>query len=238
MINGNRILSIITARGGSKGIPHKNIIPILNKPLIGYTIEEAKKSIYIDTIIVSTDDPKIAEVTESYGVPVPFLRPVEIARDTSSSEDAVTHSIQWLKDNRNDIYQTFILLQPTSPLRRKEHIDEAIYKYTNTPEATSLISVTQVKQFPWWMKTITPDGFLQNFIGDQTRNTRRQDLPELFIPNGAIYISDVALFLTSGSFTAGNTLPFLMSEEDSTDIDDHFDIKLAELLLQERQNEN
>lgn len=232
MIKGAKILAIVLARGGSKGIPRKNIFPILGRPLIEYTIKEAKKSNFIDKIIVSTDDIEIAEIVKKYGIKVPFLRPKELAEDTTSSEDAILHAINWLESNGED-YDIVILLQPTSPLRRKDHIDRAIIEFLNDENANSLISVTNVRQYPHWMKMKTKNGYLKNFFNENNSNIRRQDIPELLYPNGAIYLADVNCFKNSKSFTSGKVLPFFMEEKDSFDIDDYLDIKIIEMIMNE-----
>lgn len=230
MKKGKRILAIVLARGGSKGIPRKNIYPVLGRPLIEYTISEAKKSNYIDKIIVSTDDIEIAEIVEKYGIKVPFLRPKELAEDTTSSEDAILHAINWLESNGEE-YDIVILLQPTSPLRRKDHIDRAIIEFLNDEKANSLISVTNVKQFPHWMKIITEDGYLKNYFNDSPTNKRRQDIQELVYPNGAIYITRVNEFRTIKSFSYGKVRSFYMDEIDSFDIDNKIDLEIIEMIL-------
>lgn len=235
-IEGSKILALITARGGSKGIPNKNIINLEGKPLIGYTIEAAQKSSYISRIVVTTDDPKIAKESQLLGADVPFLRPAEFALDTSPSEDAILHAINWLEDSENCFYDTFVLLQPTSPLRTVYHIDEAIEEYYKSLDAVSLISVTPVKQHPAWMKVLSEDGSLKNYLGDQKRNTRRQDLPELYFPNGAIYLSDVSAFKETHSFVAGKTIPYFMDEVESLDIDTRSDLTIVSAIMREGRN--
>lgn len=230
MIQGKKNVAIITARGGSKGLPRKNVLPVLGIPLIEYTIVEAKKSQYIDKIIVSTDDFEIASITQKLGIDVPFIRPKELAEDNSTSEDVILHTLNWLSQNDND-YDFFILLQPTSPLRKANHIDEAIELFSATENANTLYSVVEVSQFPSKMKEIASNGFLENYTNDFKDFKRRQDFPKLFYPNGAIYISTTERFLELQSFDEKKLIPYKMNQIDSIDIDTELDLIFAEFVL-------
>lgn len=165
MINGKTILGLIPARGGSKGIPWKNLVDLGGKPLIARTIESSLKCGMIDRTIVTTDSEKIAEISRKYGADVPFLRPNEFALDESNSYDAIFHAIDWLKENENIEYDYICLLQPTSPFRNHEHINEAIKKLFKTKNALSLISVTEAHVGPYWMVEKNEFGFLKHLDG-------------------------------------------------------------------------
>lgn len=233
MYKDKKILAIIPARGGSKGIPYKNIMDICGKPLIAYSIEAAKKSKYIDYTLVSTDDTKIKEVSLKYGASVPFLRPEEISNDTAKSIDVVIHGINYLKENGEE-FDYVVLLQPTSPLRTCKDIDEAIETLIKREEE-SLVSVCEVEENPVLMRVIKDNSLqeIMNFDGD---NLRRQDLPTVYIFNGALYINKVSMLLKDKAFVDKKTLPYIMEKEKSIDIDNKIDAKLAELILKENSD--
>jgi CMP-N,N'-diacetyllegionaminic acid synthase len=230
MIEKKSIIAIVPARGGSKGLPMKNIIPIQGKPLIEYTLCEAQKSKYIDKITISTDSIQIADIAENLGFPVSFMRPRELATDFAPSEDVIMNAIEYHEES-GDCFDILLLLQPTSPLRTVEHIDQAISLFLDFPQATSLISVAKVRQYPHWMKVLSPDGWLKSFLGGQKRNTRRQDLPDLYYPNGAIYLATVEHFKKHQSFNTGYMLPYVMGEKYSFDIDGEIDAKIVEMIM-------
>jgi len=233
MINNNKVLTIIPARGGSKGIFGKNIIDFCGKPLIAWTIDEALKSSYIDLVIVSTDDPLIASVSEKYGAKVPFTRPKELATDTATSSSVILHALEWFSKNEKTEYPVFILLQPTSPLRNYKHIDEALEIFVKHPEAKSLVSVREVIDHPAWMKIINAGNFLENYEKEDNYITRRQDLPGLYMLNGAVYIMRSEDFRKDKTFFVPECFPYIMDEKTSIDIDSKLDLKLAEIIKKE-----
>ncbi|ABK60377.1 Acylneuraminate cytidylyltransferase [Clostridium novyi NT] len=229
-----KILAIIPARGGSKGIPHKNIMKIGEKPLIAYSIEAAKESKYIDYILVSTDDTCIKEVSLRYGAKVPFLRPDEISTDRAKSIDVVLHGIDYLKEH-NENFHYVILLQPTSPLRTSDDIDTAIESVIEANK-DSLISVCECSENPILMRTIEKEKLkpVLEFNGD---NLRRQELPTFYVFNGAIYINKVDMLQNKKEFVDENTMPFIMDIKKSIDIDNMIDAKIAEMILKENKND-
>lgn len=230
MIYGKTVLAIIPARGNSKGIPGKNIKLLGGKPLILWTIEAAKESKFIDRIIVSTDSEEIAGVAREYGAEVPFMRPSKLASDEASGADVILHALRWFEKN-NINYNFFILLQPTSPLRNSEHIDRALDELIKKPEAQALVSVKIAEESPYWMKEIDGQGFLKNLLSETKQYPNRQDLPKVYILNGAIYISKWDIFLEDKSFFKRKCLPYIMDEKSSLDLDTPLDWKLAEVLL-------
>lgn len=236
MIDNKKILAIILARGGSKGIPGKNIKNLAGKPLIAYTIEEALKSKYIDKLILSTDDKEIAEVGEKHGAQVPFLRPKKLATDTATSEKAMLHTINCMEKNKDFNSQLVMLLQPTSPLRKVEDIDNSIEKIIDK-KGDSLIGLSKAEKHPYWMMEIRDGKVVPYNENKRKKYTRRQDLPEIYNINGAIYITDTKLFKETLNRWAGKTIPYLMPKKRSVDIDDMLDWRLAEVLLEEEKNE-
>ncbi len=230
MYKNKKFLAIIPARGGSKGIPNKNIMDICGKPLIAYTIEAAKKSKYIDEFVVSTDSASIKVVAEKYGAKVPFLRPQELSSDTAKSIDVVLHTIDFYK-NKNMNFDYILLLQPTSPLRTFKHLDEAIEKLIEA-NRNSLISVREVDENPVIMRTIQA-GKLREVISFGGTNLRRQDLPAFYIFNGAIYINSSDMLVNEKKFVDEDTIPYVMDRESSVDIDTMLDAKLVEVIIKE-----
>lgn len=222
-----KILALIPARGGSKGIKGKNIIPLAGKPLIAYSIEAAKKSKYIDSIVVTTDSEKIAEVAKEYGARVPFLRPAELAADTSKTIDAVLHAIKTLK-SLSEEYDVLVLLQPTQPLRTADDIDKAIELYYGNGE-NGLVSISRVDDSPLLIRSINDDGKLKNLLS-QNSTCRRQDMPDYYKVNGCIYINKIDELNENTSFN-DNKVPFIMTKGHSVDIDELSDLWMAEYYL-------
>lgn len=231
MINSQSILGIIPARGGSKGIPRKNIKSIAGKPLIVWTIDAANSSKYIDRIVVSTDSEEIASVSKKYGADIPFIRPKNLATDKASSEAVIYHTLDFILHNEGKKYDYFILLQPPTPLRTQKHIDESIEKFVNNPQAKSLVSICESLAHPYLMKIINDMGYVQDFIEQSTRIVTRQDLPPVFQLNGAIYIVRSDNFMANKSLYITPTSYYLMDKFSSIDIDDEFDFRIAEDIL-------
>ncbi|MGL5231377.1 MAG: cytidylyltransferase domain-containing protein [Cetobacterium sp.] len=224
MYKGKRVLAIIPARGGSKGIPKKNIIDLLGKPLLYYSIKSAKESKYIDKVILSTDDIEIAEVGKSLGAEVPFLRPEEISGDKAKSIDAFIHAIREM-EKIEEKYDYILLLQNTSPLRQGWHIDEALEKMVESDER-SLVSVSEVIEHPCIMRTLDENGKISNLM-DMNGDTRRQDFPPIYIVNGAIYIQKNDEHLNLDTNLNGGELGYIMPREYSVDIDEYLDLDIA-----------
>jgi CMP-N-acetylneuraminic acid synthetase len=224
------ILGLISARGGSKGIPYKNIKPLNGKPLIAYTIEQARESKCLTRLIVSTDDENIADMAKEYGAEVPFMRPNELAQDHTPGIDVVLHAIDWLNANEGYCPDAIMLLQPTSPFRMAADIDNAVAIY-NERNPLSLVSVCIAGDNPYWMMSIN-DGILTPLFG-HIDHTRRQDLPKAYKLNGAIYISSPTVLKERRTFFTENTIPYIMPRERSLDIDDMLDFHFAEYLLRE-----
>ncbi|SES84649.1 N-acylneuraminate cytidylyltransferase [Natronincola peptidivorans] len=224
-----KILCMIPARGGSKGVKRKNIRHLGGKPLIQWTIDEAKKSTYIDRIIVSTEDEEIQRVSEALEVEV-FIRPRVLAQDHTPSIDVVLHVLNELKTAgyKPDLV---VLLQCTSPLRKVEHIDEAFsILIQNINNTDGIASITREEHPPWWMKRVDEKGYLIDFLEDKENIfTRRQDFPDVYRLNGAIYIIKTEELYSKRSFITDKTMAYTMDAKSSIDIDTKEDFQLAEL---------
>ncbi len=227
MHSGKKILTFIGARGKSKGLKNKNILPFCGKPLILWTIGAALKSKYVDSVLVSTDSPEIAEISKQAGASVPFLRPSKYAEDHVPQMEAVYHCLDWLRENNQMDYHLFMLLQPTSPLRTSRHIDQAIDFYFNhrkTDEDT-LVSVKSLNPKMAWVMEEEREGYITFCI--KNGENRQLCLPT-YLPNGAIYISPIKGLVERMGFYTNKTLRFLMNETESIDIDTIEDFKQAE----------
>lgn len=227
MYQGKKILALIPARGGSKGIKDKNIIDLCGKPLIAYSIECGLQSKYIDSVVVTTDSEKIAEVSRQYGARVPFLRPAEYAQDTSTTLVAVLHAVNTLKE-MGESYDALLLLQPTQPLRTSEDVDKAIEAYFENGEE-DLVSVSLVSDHPLHIRTVEENGKLKKLL-DSSSTCRRQDMPPFYRVNGCIYINNLNELNDKTSFN-DNSVPYIMEQSHSVDIDDLADFYLAEYYL-------
>lgn len=223
-----KFLAIIPARSGSKGIKNKNIVDVNGKPLIYYSINEALKSNYISDVIVSTDSEEIAKIAKNLGAKVPFMRPGFLATDTSKTIDAIIYSIEKLKEIGQE-YDYVVLLQPTQPLRRSWHIDEAIELIINK-KATSLVSVSKVKEHPILIRNIDDNGCVKNLLNEGSTK-RRQDFEDFYKVNGAIYINKIDKNLTINTSLNDNKLAYIMDEKYDLDIDEPNDLYLAKIML-------
>ncbi|MFH1478594.1 MAG: acylneuraminate cytidylyltransferase family protein [Candidatus Omnitrophota bacterium] len=224
------LLALIPARKGSKRVTGKNTRDLGGRPLIAYTIEAARKSEYIDRIIVSTDSDEVVSIAKKYNIEVPFKRPAKFATDISPSSEFIIHALNWLNNKENKQYDFFCLLQPTSPFRDHAYLDKAIKKFVNFKKALSLISIGRINKNPCLTKTIQASGFLKEFIADSSQ----QDLSKLFIVNGAIYIMRCSDFLKYRTFYTPKTTYYLMGRIPSLDIDDELDFKFAEFIVNKK----
>jgi N-acylneuraminate cytidylyltransferase len=226
-----RSVIVIPARGGSKGIPHKNIKPLAGKPLIYYTIDCARQVVPDDDICVSTDDPEIIKCVEDYGLKVPFIRPAELATDTAGTYEVLLHALDFY-DKRGREYDSVILLQNTSPFRIARHVEEAMKLYSSAIDM--VVSVKETTTNPYY-NCFEEDsiGFLHISKGDGLF-TRRQDVPKAYEYNGAIYIinPDSLRKMPLGRFT--KRVKYVMDDLHSVDLDHMLDWKFAELIINER----
>ena len=230
MIRSERLLAVIPARGGSKRLPRKNILDFSGKPLIAWTIQAALESKYVDKVVVSTDDREISQISHHYGADVPFLRSAELATDEVSTIDVVLDLLQKL-EAKGDNYDYIILLQPTSPLRNFSHLNESVEQLVNEG-LDAVISVCPVRHHPLWCNTLPNDGSMANFLRKDLHNTRSQDLPKNYMLNGAIYLCNINVIKECKTFFPPcNSSAYIMSEEDSIDIDTDLDFKIAKCLI-------
>lgn len=227
MINDKKVLGIIPARGGSKGVPGKNIRPLCGKPLLAWTIEAAIQSRYLDKLIVTSDDEIIIQTAIAFGADVPFVRPVHLAQDDTPGIAPVLHAINELPG-----YDYIVLLQPTSPLRNVQDIDTCIEKY-NVSSAESVVSVTEQEKSPYWMFEIGVRSRLRPIMG-KTNTSRRQDLKQTYTLNGAVYVSSVETLKKSETFLTESTEAYVMPKERSIDIDTITDFRICEMILAQK----
>lgn len=222
------MIALILARGGSKGLPGKNIKMLNGKPLIAYTIEAALNSRHISRVIVNTDDYEIASIAKQYGAEIPFMRPLELATDEALSIDVLRFVVKEIENTEQLVIDEFILLQPTSPLRNSIHIDEAIDLYKSRT-ADSVISYCQNEHPIQWYKYIDENLRLTDVLGTSTIKNR-QELSASYYPNGAIFIFKKAL-LNTGQYYNENSYAYIMDRSVSIDIDTLYDFNLAGYLL-------
>lgn len=223
-----KTIAIIPARSGSKGLPDKNIKPLNGKPLLAYSIEAALASGLFDTVHVSTDSERYADIARQYGADEPFLRSAEASSDTASSEDAIREVLRRY-DEMGQRFDAFMLLQPTSPLRTAEDI-RAAFGVMEEKQAESVISVCEMEHSPLWCNTLPPDGSMRAFIR-AGGNKRRQELDTYYRLNGAIYLVKTEYFLQGHTFYGDGCYACIMSTERSVDIDSPTDFMIAECLL-------
>jgi CMP-N,N'-diacetyllegionaminic acid synthase len=226
-----RILAFIPARGGSKGIPKKNLALLNGKPLIRYSIESAQSSHHVTDIFISSDDVDIIRYSKSLGVEVPYTRPKELAKDNTSTIDTVLHGMNWLKNNSTFLPEAVLLLQPTSPLRTSEDIDGAIELF-RASSAESLISVHKQAEHPY--KCLETSGEDWAFLKRPAEKvTRRQDYPDNFFSiNGAIYLVSTEFLFSQKTFIVeGKTQLYRMSQKNGLDIDEPIDLEWAEFCI-------
>jgi len=221
-----KVLGLINARGGSKGIPNKNVKEIAGKPLIAWTIEAAAQSNKFEDIVVSTDDVDIATVAKVYGASVPFMRSAQLAADETPGIDPVLDALERLPG-----FDAIMLMQPTSPLRNSADIVACI-NYAESKNVNSIVSVCESHYHPNWMFSITYDNVLKSY-GEEKISSRRQDLKALYSINGAMYFGLVDWLRDQRSFIDDHTHAYIMPPERSIDIDTPLDWKFAELLLGE-----
>lgn len=225
-------MAIVPARGGSKGILKKNIRVVAGKPLIAWTLEAAKKSKFINKVIVSSDDENILSISSDFQVDV-IKRPSKLATDSTPSEPVIKHVLDSLESA--NYYDFLILLQPTSPARNDRHIDEAI-EVLLSKNATSLISVYEPDHSPLKSFLMNEKGYIQGIVDNEMPFMRRQDLPSTFMSNGAIYIIDRKKFLEVESLYTEDCVPYLMSKSESLDIDTLEDMNKFEKYMSEKTN--
>lgn len=229
----SKCLVVIPARGGSKGLPRKNISDVAGKPLIAWTIECARDAECVERTIVSTDTEEIAEAARRCGAEVPFLRPAELAQDDTPGIAPLLHAIDWLSTNEGYFPEWVMLLQATSPLRIAQDIDDA-FAFAQRCNAQRVVSLTPAKHHPYWMKQIDSAGRLSDFVPLKDTFDTRQTLPSVYAPNGAIYLIRREALLTEQTFFGEEAYGHVMPVERSLDIDSAWDLRVADMVLRAR----
>jgi CMP-N-acetylneuraminic acid synthetase len=228
-----RILALITARGGSKRLPGKNIRPLGGKPLIVWSIDVAKDSLEICDILVSTDDSAIAAVCEKAGAYVPWLRPAELAIDTASSVDVALHALDWYEAEKGAV-DGLLLLQPTSPFRTQATVQRGIELFSQN-DYQPVLGISPTHAHPMWAHKMEGD-YLVPFMGEHGFRTRSQDLPSAYVVNGSFYLITPAELRACRSFVGAKTIPLLIeSPQEAVDIDTAWDWEIAEFIAADLQ---
>ena len=225
-------ICLITARGGSKGLPRKNILPLNGKPLIYWTIKAAQQSKYIDAVFVSTEDGEISKISKECGALV-IDRPLALAQDTTSSEPVIAHAISHLKQQGEEI-EYVCLLQPTSPLRNHLHVDLA-FELLIEKQASCVLSVFEPRHSAAKAYQQQADGSITGLIFPDAPYCRRQDLPKTYQPNGGIYLFSAESFMIKEQIPRLNVFPLIMTEQESIDIDTLDDLRSAETIMRGRK---
>lgn len=239
-MNKKEVLAIIAARGGSKGVPRKNIRDLAGKPLVAWTIEEAKRSKLVTRLIVSTDDVKIADTAKSFGAEVPFLRPQELAQDLSTDVEYLSHAVDWLKNNEDYDPEIIVRLPPTSPLRRAEQIDQGIDILIDGGDAfDSVRPIVESPKHPYKMWKINGN-LLEPLFSEEAAglkepwNSPRQILPKVYVHTGAMDIMWRKTLMEKRSTSGSRIGYFFMKAEESVNIDSEIDFLLAEVILKQK----
>ena len=235
MSNGPEVLGLIPARGGSKGIPRKNVRLLAGKPLIAHTIEAALACRALNRVIVSTDDTEIAKVARDYGADVPFVRPAELAQDDTPDLPVCVHALEWMASNQGYSPDIVVWLRPTVPLRTVDDVEQVTQKLIDTG-ADCVRSVCESEHHPYWMKRLDGDR-LRPFIegDDDIKYWQRQLLPPTYRLNGAVDATRCRMVRDKGVLFGGDMRGYVMPVERSLDMDTELDFALAELLMQRRR---
>ena len=231
MFNKKKIVALIPARSGSKGLKNKNILSLKGNPLIHYPITAAKDSLYVDRIIVSTDSEKIADIAKTHGAEVPFLRPLNLASDTTTSSEVIIHMLEVLNTELAD-FEYLILLEPTSPLTTGDDIDRALIELDSNNKFTALTSVSKIESsHPEYCLSID-DNKIQPYKGKfPGKSMRRQEIEDLYFLDGSLYLSRIKDFIKTKSFYHEKTLPFIVPYWKSFEIDTYLDLICIEAIM-------
>jgi N-acylneuraminate cytidylyltransferase len=225
VIAGHTVLAVIPARGGSKGVPGKNLRRLAGKSLLAWTAEAAVKSAYLDRLILSSDDPAVCANAKELGIEVPFVRPPELARDDTPGIEPILHALNTLTEP----YDLVVVLQPTSPLRTAADIDAALERTLETG-ADGCVSVTESAEHPYWTYTVDTDHCMRPLF--DTLPLRRQDLPKVYHLNGAVYVAKTKVLAERRSFLGPTTVAYIMPAEHSVDLDTELDFAYCEALIE------
>jgi N-acylneuraminate cytidylyltransferase/CMP-N,N'-diacetyllegionaminic acid synthase len=229
MYEGKSYLGLIPARGGSKGLPGKNIKVLGDKPLIAWSVMAAKQSLFIDRVVVTTDDMAIMDTAQAYGADVPFMRPKELATDSAKMMDVIEHTYRWFSEHDKK-YDYVVLLQPTSPFRTARHIDEAI-ELLYKRRAKVVLGVTALEHSPLLANKLPADGNMNNFYASSLQTLNRQEMDTYYRLNGGIYVADFEYLVKNRVWIGADTYAYIMDKKASVDIDHMEDFLFAQTLL-------
>lgn len=235
MINEKSVIAIIPARGGSKGLPRKNIKELCGKPLIAWSIEAGLGSRYIDEVIVTTDSEEIAHIARAFGASVPFMRPTELASDTATSFDAIKHALDYCENELNKKFDYIVLLEPTSPLRDRNDIDMAIEQLLSNPQASALVGICKTEsQNPAFLVKKNDENFLVGYENKNMKVLRRQDISDVYFFEGSIYVSHIETLLNEKTFYHETTLGYEVPKWKALEVDDLDDFVMIEALMKHK----
>ena len=229
-----KLIALIPARAGSKGVPGKNIAPVAGKPLIAWTIAAALGAESVASVVVSTDGEEIASVARECGAEVPFMRPAVLAQDHTPGIPVLLHALDWLECHWKVTMDYLVVLQATSPLRTAADIDKAV-ALAREKDADAVIGMSEVSSHPYWTKKISDEGRILDFLHLDTEYPQRQSLPPAYVPNGAIYLVRPEVLRSRETVYTDRTYAYVMPGERSLDIDSPWDLYLADLILKDRQ---
>jgi len=237
MYKNKSFLAIIPARGGSKSLPKKNIKNLCGKPLIAWSIESGLKSKYVDKVMVTTDDMEIANISKKYGASVPFLRPKELATDTATTFDAIKHTIEFYKSELQLEFDYIVLLEPTSPLREEDDINNMIKRIVENEEKfDSIVSVGEVHEHPSIMKKIVNHDYLEDYCVELEMKSRRQDNDSAYFPYGVAYIVKTETLLGEQTFYTNKNSFYKIKRYQCYEIDDIYDFLAIENIIKFERN--
>lgn len=237
MINGKRVIAIVPARGGSKGLPGKNIKELCGKPLIAWSIEAGLGSQYIDEVVVTTDSEEIARIARAFGASVPFIRPAELASDTATSFDVIKHALAFYENELHKKFDYIVLLEPTSPLREKGDIDISIEHLLSNPQASAVVGICKTEsQNPAFLVKKNDNNFLVGYENQDMRVLRRQEISDVYFFEGSVYVSHTDTLLARKTFYHEHTLGYEVTKWKSLEIDDLDDFVMVEALMKHKGN--
>lgn len=232
MYQGKTFLAIIPARGGSKGLPGKNIKELCGKPLIAWSIEAGLGSKYIDEVMVTTDSEEIARIARAFDASVPFLRPAELASDTSTSFDAIRHSINFYEIDLHKKFDYIVMLEPTSPLREKSDIDKSIEQLLSNTQASAIVGICKTEsQHPAFLANKNDNNFLVGYENQDMKVLRRQEISDVYFFEGSVYVSHTKTLINMKTFYHERTLGYEVPKWKSLEIDDLDDFIMVEALM-------
>ncbi len=238
MIEQEKVLAVIPARGGSKGLTKKNLRSLCGKPLVSWAISAATDNKYVDRTIISTDDKKIAKVAESFGAEIPFIRPTDIAGDDASSMDVVLHAVNELEE-KGDFFSYVVMLEPTSPMTEPNDINKALFKlHSSRDVADAIVGVSLVEAtHPEFDIQLDVNNLIKPYMAKNFTNLpRRQDIEDIYFLEGSLYISTVSDFKNNKSFYHSRTLGYVVPRWKSIEIDDYLDLIIAETIINNKRD--